>query len=290
MKKIGFIVDSFSCLSKEEANQKGFGYFPFRLDLDDKVYEDGVDLSSKDILEIIDKSQDYKTSLPRLDIMEEVISQMSKEYDDVIYLPISSTLSGSLSAANNFKSEFSNFHIYDNQYVGEQFLEVIKYIKREYEKGVSLDIIFEKLNDFQKDTIVYILPLNLNYAIKGGRISGVKKFLLKAFSKVKLVPFIKFANSQNSTAGIARGTKGAIIQIVEKIIDFTNLKNIDEINQKYNLYFIHGLDQEFNQMVLKIVKETKLEINSSKLNSGVIAVHTGPEAISLSIMPKINQD
>ncbi|WP_029512727.1 DegV family protein [Mycoplasmopsis iners] len=287
MQKIGFIVDSFSCLTEKEANQLGFGYLPFRIELDDKTYDDGIEISKKDLLEKIGQANKVKTSLPRLDVVQEVLEKMTQEYEVVVYLPISEKLSGAYNAVNNFKSEYPNLYIMPNRFVGIQYIKAIEFIKSEYEKGQTLDQITGYINEILNQTATFILPHSLNFAINGGRISGLKKFALKVLSKMKLMPFIRFYLDENSMAGIARGVKGAIKQIIEKAIGLTKTKSIQELNEKYFINFIYGIDETFNQDIKKIIDESGLIIEHSELNTSVIAAHTGPQAIAISLMPKV---
>ncbi|WP_416738199.1 DegV family protein [Mycoplasmopsis meleagridis] len=287
MKKVGFILDSFSCLTQEEANKLGYGYFPFRVDIDNKIYHDGVDLNKDTLLKLIAQGNKVQTSLPSLEIMENVISSMCEEYDMVIYLQISETLSGAMSAANNFTSEYKNFIIIPNRFVADQFLYVIEYIKNAIEKGLTINDIKKKLALIQKDTETYIIPFDLKYLINGGRISNLKKFVLKSVSKMKLLPFIRFHLNENSPAGIARGYKGATTQIISKLLDKVKDHKPFSLLEKFHINFVSGINEEVNNDVIRIFKENKLTFNSVRVNTSVIAVHTGPDAVAVSIMPKI---
>ncbi|WP_027120625.1 DegV family protein [Mycoplasmopsis lipofaciens] len=286
MKKIGFIFDSFISEQKTELDKKGFGYFPFRCILDEVEYEDGIDLEKEELLHKIDKSKDVKTSLARYSTMEEVISKMTKEYDDVLYLPIGQNLSSSSSTAQTFKREFSNFHVFDNGWVGNQYNYVVDYARRIYEKYQDINVVIEKLVEIKNKSILFVLPLNINYVINGGRISSFKKVLLKTVAKLKLKPYIKFYNGSGSTGGIARGVKSAINQMLTKTAEFANVE-IKDLNKYYNVDFIYGIDKEFTKQVIDLCEKHGVKFDSQTLNTSTIAIHTGPEAICFSIIPKL---
>ncbi|MGY5139482.1 DegV family protein [Mycoplasmopsis gallinarum] len=285
MKKIGFILDSFSCLTETEANQKNYYFIPLRVDLDDKIYEDGIDFNQKDLLELIAKSQTYKTSLPKLTTIEEIFQKASKENDYVIYFPINSSLSGTFSAAKTISQDFNNIYVIDNNFVGIQYEKVIQKIQQMNQSGANFEEILNFINNIQNQFLTYILPLDLKYAINGGRVNGIKKFFLLGMSKLKLMPFLRFSNNEVVNAGVGRNIKSVITQIIDKILEFTK-STANELKDKFDLTFIYGIDNKFNNEVINIAKENNLEIINSQINSSIIAIHTGPDALALSIMPK----
>lgn len=285
MKKIGFILDSFSCLTETEANQKNYYFIPLRVDLDDKLYEDGIDFNQKDLLELIAKSQTYKTSLPKLTTIEEIFQKASKENDYVIYFPINSSLSGTFSAAKTISQDFNNIYVIDNNFVGIQYEKVIQKIQQINQNGANFEEILNFINNIQDQFLTYILPLDLKYAINGGRVNGIKKFFLLGMSKLKLMPFLRFSNNEVVNAGVGRNIKSVITQIIEKILEFTK-STVNELKDKFDLTFIYGIDNKLNNEVINIAKENDLEISNSQINSSIIAIHTGPDALALSIMPK----
>ncbi|UUD34735.1 DegV family protein [Mycoplasmopsis caviae] len=289
MKKIGFIVDGFISEPQEKVLEKGYGYLPFIIDIDGSTYRDGVDLEQQEILHKIDKANSVKTSMPSIKGIMDTVEEMSKKYDDVLYLPIGSSLSSSCNTSITICSEFKNFHVFDNNWVGDQYNEIIEHVKKVYEKYQSMDKVFEELEWIKKNSIVYILPIKLRYLIEGGRVSSFKKILLKTMNKLRIYPHVKYVNQKVSTAGVARGVKNAIIQIFNKLISFANVKKLEDLTEKYKIDWIHGIDEELNNTVKQLAESKNLKIDSERWTSSAIAVHTGPEAFSLSIMPKLEK-
>ncbi|UUM19013.1 DegV family protein [Mycoplasma sp. 1018B] len=287
MKKIGYILDSFSCINQKEAQQLGYGYFPFIVEADGNIYNDGIDLTKKELLEIIEKSKNVKTSLPNLQLMENIIKKMCQEYDIVVYLPIAETLSGAMSAANNFTQDYKNFYILKNRFVANQYLSAIKYIDKLFQENKTIENIQKEINKISLTTETYIIPTDLNYLINGGRISNLKKFLLKSVSKMKLTPYIKFHLNDNSPAGIARGYKGAALQIIDKLLAKVKNSSVNELLAKFEINFIYGINKIINEEIKNLFSNKQITFNNEKLNTSVIAVHTGPDAVAISIMPKL---
>lgn len=72
MKKLGIIIDSFSSLSKKEAQDLGFEFLSLQLEADGKLYQDGI-LDAKEMLETVRDAKVVATSLPTLESMENAI-------------------------------------------------------------------------------------------------------------------------------------------------------------------------------------------------------------------------
>lgn len=290
MKKIGFIVDGFISEPQELILKKGYGYFPFLTDIDGVVYKDGIDLDQEDLLHKLDQGKSVKSSMPNVKAVLDTVDKMTKEYDEVIYFPIGSSLSSSCNNIATICKEYKNFHVYDNCWVGDQYNEIINHIKKVYEKYQTLDKVFEELEWIKNNSIIYVLPIKLNYLIEGGRVNNsFKKFVLKTMSKLRIYPYVKFIKQHVSTAGIARGVKGAIIQIFKKLGAFVKAKDLKTLTENFKIDWIHGIDEEVNKTVRKVSKEKNIKIDTERLTSSAIAVHTGPEAFSLSIMPRLEK-
>lgn len=285
-KNIGIILDSFSCISEKDAASLDLGFIPLIAEIDGEPISDGVDKDRFEMLELIANSNNLKTSLPFLSTFEKVFEQFCKKYDYVIFLPISSFLSSTYNAALTFKDTYPNLHVIDTSFVGQQMLDVAKYAKIHFEKFQDIDKLIKSIKDIESRSTTYIIPKDINYVIKGGRVSSFKKFLLSALSKINLCPYIKFDKNGTSTGGIGRGLKGSFKQILNKLADKANTKIID-IQKDYKIYNINGIDKEFNKLSHDFFAENKILFDDIKLNSSCVAIHTGPEAQSFTVMPDI---
>lgn len=280
MKKLGIILDSFSGLSKEYANEKGFGFFSLQSEIDNEIFFDGIDQPVK-MLNKLENASQMKTSLPNIDEMETVINHFAQEYDDVLVLLLSAELSSTTSYAKTIAKEYPNVHVVDNSFVGEQYLQVVQLAQQMYHEGANIEQICQKIQELSDESLIYIVPKNLDFMIKGGRLSAAKKFIMQ---KIPMIPVLKFAGSVNVSA-LKRTLKGAIQKMFEKII-----KKIDGVENTHNYSFrlIHGLDEEINKLVLEIAQSFNISFESQQYTSTAVAIHCGPSAISVTVLPKNN--
>ena len=114
MKKIGIMTDSHSGILTEEAEKLGIKVLPMPFYIDDELYLEGVDLSREEFYEKLRQGVNVSTSQPSPQEVMETWDDMLKEYETLIYIPISSGLSGSCMTAQGLAQ--------DEEYEGKVFV------------------------------------------------------------------------------------------------------------------------------------------------------------------------
>lgn len=71
----------------------------------EKVYREGVDLSRDEFYDMLRKGVDVSTSQPSPVEVLDMWKEMLKEYEEIVYIPLSSALSGSCMAAQAMANE-----------------------------------------------------------------------------------------------------------------------------------------------------------------------------------------
>lgn len=281
MKKIGIILDSFSCKEKSELDKLGFGFIPLQVIIDGTTYSTGDDMASMNLLDKITNTADVKTSMPRLDIIEEVIDKFCAENDEVVYLGISSALSSTFSVVTTYGNKYPNFRSIDNNLTGSQYVETAQYIKREYEKTGDLDKIVETVLEHQKKVRAYIIPNTLKRLIGGGRLKGAKKFILQA---LKLTPIILYSHlGKLDSHGVARSVTLAVKKSLKDAFESYDPKT-------QSLGIVVGNNYPLIESTKEILKNANITEYTTDVTSTLIAAHCGSDAIAVIFMPKLLKD
>ena len=105
MKKTGIMTDSHSGILNEEAERLGIKVLPMPFYIGEKVYREGVDLSRDEFYDMLRKGVDVSTSQPSPVEVLDMWKEMLKEYEEIVYIPLSSALSGSCMAAQAMANE-----------------------------------------------------------------------------------------------------------------------------------------------------------------------------------------
>lgn len=73
--------------------------------ISEKVYREGVDLSRDEFYDMLRKGVDVSTSQPSPTEVMDMWKEMLKEYEEIVYIPLSSALSGSCMTAEAMANE-----------------------------------------------------------------------------------------------------------------------------------------------------------------------------------------
>ena len=99
MKKIGIVTDSHSSISQEEAEKLGIFVLPMPFYIDGECFYESVTLSRELFFEKLAAGADITTSQPSPTAVMEIWDKALEQFEKILYLPISSGLSGSYETA-----------------------------------------------------------------------------------------------------------------------------------------------------------------------------------------------
>ncbi|QGZ97529.1 DegV family EDD domain-containing protein [Mycoplasma sp. NEAQ87857] len=278
MKKLGIIIDSFSGLTKEEANQQGFLFLPLQVEIDGVVYEDGI-ADHVEILKKLATANSFLSSLPKLETIEKVLQEALKDFDDVLYIGLSENLSSTSKYVKSFAKDYNNVYVVDNHFSGTQFVEVANHALKLYQNDTPIADIIKNIEYISNQSLTLLVPIKLDYMIKGGRLTGVKKFIMSAISMIPILSYLP--NGTVSPIALKRTINGAISKTIAKVLEFC-----DEIGES-TINLIHGIDEKVNNLVKQALKQNNITIQNTSTTSSVVAIHTGPEAFCINVMPKL---
>ena len=99
MKPIGVITDSHSSISQAEAERLGIRVLPIPFYIDGECYYEGINLTREEFFQKLESGSKITTSQPSPADVYEIWDQALEEYEKVLYMPLTSGLSGSCQTA-----------------------------------------------------------------------------------------------------------------------------------------------------------------------------------------------
>ncbi|VEU70084.1 DegV family protein [Mycoplasmopsis glycophila] len=280
MKKIAIVIDSSSGLTEKEVQQKGWFFLPLLVFIDDKKFQDGVDLDAQNLFDHFTINSDSaKTSATPIGIVEEKFKSLSKEYDDVIVFPISMELSSQFSILKTVAEKYPNIHIVKSIYIAAliplKVIECLEYI----ENGLTVEQAIKKVEEWSEDWKITLMPKYNDYLVKGGRLHPAAATIAKL---LKIVPMISFYKGQ-----LLKESKGRVFQ--KTVLNSIDEKFKGERNlSKFDCILLHSNNPEID-FFADYIKE-KYKINPIIKNiPNVVSIHTGPEAVVVIKVPKLSQ-
>lgn len=281
MKKLAIVLDSFCGLNKKyvESNENIF-FVSLQIEIENKVFQEGDDIVGSDVIQKVRDGVKASTSLPSLFVVKNLIEKLSKEYKNVIFLPIAKHMSGTHDLFLNYTKEYKNMHVINTHFVGDTYLDVAKKIIIMFSGGSDIKSIFSFVQEINKKTIGFIVPDNLVSLINSGRLKGIKKHII---SSTNLALIIK-VTSKLSFSGIGRTKNSAIKKVFNKLDKFC-IDNAATDGYAYKLFYSHGSDNL--NIAKKYMKANAIEIDVESKTSLSVLVHSGYGSLYIGVTPKI---
>lgn len=175
MKKIGIITDSHSSISPEEARVLGVHVLPMPFMIDGTDYLEGVTLSREQFFAHQRAGAEISTSQPSPADVLALWDELLQEYETLLYMPISSGLSGSCQTAMGLAEEEpyqGRVFVVDNGRIATPLHRSILDALELIDRGLTAAQCKEALERARGELTIYIAVQTLEYLRKGGRISS----------------------------------------------------------------------------------------------------------------------
>ena len=172
MKQVVIVTDSSSGITQAEATAAGIVVIPIPFTIDGQEYLEDVTISAPEFFERIAKTDSVSTSQPARLTLEETWRELLQTYEHVIYIPITSGLSGSCQNAIEYARSFDGrVKVIDNLRISAPLKISVYEAAKMAEAGKPVDEIVQYLENTKHQFSIYITLSTLKYLRKGGRIT-----------------------------------------------------------------------------------------------------------------------
>ena len=286
MKKIAVVADSNSGYTPEEAKAAGVHFIPMPFYIDEKEYFEGVNLSHEEFFDFLAKDADVSTSQPSPGSMLSLWDELLKSYDEIIYLPMSSGLSGTCQTATMLAQDYDGrVYVVDNQRISVPLKHCVQDALTMAEMGKSAKEIKDYLERTKFDSVVYITVDTLKYLKKGGRVTPAAAAL---GTLLKIKPVLQIRGEKLDSYAKARTmnqAKKLMIDALRKDIDELLDGNLSEVH----LDIAHTKNDAAAQEMKTLLEEAfpgcgEITIDPLSLS---ISCHIGEGALGIACSRKL---
>lgn len=212
--KVAITTDTNSGITQAEAKDLGVFVLPMPVMIGEKTYLEGVDVWNEQLYAAMGRHEDLFSSQPApgqyLELWDQVLGS---GYDEVVYIPMSSGLSGSCALATQFAREYGGrVQVADNHRISVPQKESVLCALRLAEMGHSAREIKDYLEARAYDASIYISVESMEYLKKGGRITPAVAALATVLN---LKPVLTIQGDKLDTYAKARGMKQAEAVMIE---------------------------------------------------------------------------
>lgn len=277
-KKLGIIVDSGINLSKAEAEAKGYNYVPlFIIEKSTTTYLDEVEIFRDDLFEKMKTKVELSTSQQSLGVMLSHAEKMLEEYEKVIVVPISSSMSGSFNTWKIVEQEFDNpnFYIFDTKDLGISIEWALDIIVPLINEGVSFSEVQNKLNARSEKRYLFLSTSDFYRLKKSGRVSAIKSIIASILKYNIALEYQGSPKLLSKTKSIDESFE-SILNRIKEITKISKIKNIS-----FYHFFASNLSDKFSSLITK-AKSIFENITISNIPN-TIAVHIGNNSFGFAL-------
>lgn len=287
--KVAILTDSNSGISQEEGENLGIFVVPMPVLINDEEYYEDINLTQEEFYKKLNDNADVSTSQPSLLVLEEKWNEILKDYDEIVYIPMSSSLSSGCENAIMFSKEFGGrVEVVNNRRISvTQKQSVFDAIKLK-DLGRSAKEIKEYLEENAPQNSIYIMVDTLKYLKKGGRLTPAVAALagmlrIKPILQIQGGKLDKFSQVMTAVQG-----KRKMIDQICKELETRFEKPLRENKIVISMAYTNCLDKanEFKNEVCKAVEKYGLTVDFMDPLPISISCHIGSGALAVTISEK----
>ena len=287
MSKVIIMTDSNSGITQAQAQEMGIVVLPMPFYINEEMFYEDIDLSQEQFYEKLQAGGDIKTSMPLVGDVTDKWDELLKEYDEVVYIPMSSGLSSSCETAYMLSQDYDGkIEVVNNQRISVTMRQSVIDAKNLAEAGKSAKEIKDILEAAKFDSSIYIMVDTLTYLKKGGRITPAAAAL---GTLLKLKPVLQIQGEKLDAFAKARTVKQAKNIMIEAMkSDFEKrFDSADGKNINLEMAYTHDLEAAlaFKEEVQAAFPENEIVLNPLSLS---VSCHIGPGALAIACSKKID--
>ncbi len=282
-RKILIASDSTTDLSAELIEKHGIKTVPLTVNLGEKSYTDGVDITPDMIYEHYERCGELpKTAAPNISDFSDFFEKYTTEGYDIVLFTISAEMSSTFNNARLAAEDFDGVYVVDTRNLSTGGGLVLLRAAEMAESGMSAAEIATACSELIPRVSASFVVDNLEFLHKGGRCSALAAF---GANLLKLKPCIGVANGKMGVITKYRGRFDAVLEkyITDQIGDGSDIE-LDHV------FVTHaGCDEEINNRCVELVKSLAPFKNVHLTRAGcTVSSHCGRNTLGVLFIRKHN--
>ena len=214
--KIAIATDTNSGITALEGEKLGVFVLAMPVNLEETIHYEGLDITSEQLYDAMRQHREVSTSQPSPgQLMELWDGILAKGYDEIVYIPMSSGLSGSCQSAALFAQDYDGkVQVVDNHRISVTQRESVISALRLAEQGYDAGQIREFLEKHAYDASIYITVDSMEYLKKGGRVTPAAATLATVLN---LKPVLTIQGDKLDAFAKVRGMKLAESKMIDAL-------------------------------------------------------------------------
>ena len=226
--KVAILTDTNSGIHTPDEDA-GLFVIPMPVIVGENTYYEGENLNEEELCRFLEKGEKVTTSQPPIGLlMDKLDGILGKGYDEVVYIPMSSSLSSSCNSAKMVAREYDGkVHVVDNRRISVTQKDSVMDALRLAKKKMAGKKILRRLEEDGPNSTIYLSVSSLDQLKNGGRITSSAAAIATVLN---IKPVLTFRGEKIDSYGKVRGSmyraQLKMIDALHKDVDrrFSNVK------------------------------------------------------------------
>lgn len=219
MSDIAIMTDSNCGIMPEEGQKLGIHVLPMPVIIDGRLYFEGIDITAEEFYQKQSSGSEITTSQPSPGDVSSMWDSLLKDYEQIIFIPMSSGLSNTCQTALMLAEDepySGRVFVADNHRISVTQLQSVYDAKALSAAGKSAGEIKNILEKEALDASIYIAVDTLEYLKKGGRITPAAAAV---GTMLRLKPVLTIQGDKLDSYAKTRGMKSAFRTMLQAVKD-----------------------------------------------------------------------
>lgn len=215
--RIAIMTDTNSGMTAAEARQLGVALLPMPFTIDGQSFQEGLDLTADRFYQALKQGARVATSQPSPADTTALWDELLACHDGVVYLPMSSGLSGTCATARALAEEepyAGRVEVVDNGRISATLRQAVLDALALRQLGLDGRTIRDALERTGAQSQIYLMVDTLKYLRQGGRITPAAALLGSALN---LKPILQLAGGKLDAYKKVRGSAAARAALLEAL-------------------------------------------------------------------------
>lgn len=284
--RTAIVTDSNSGIFEKEGRELGIYVVPMPVIIEGRTYYEGIDLTHEEFYRCLLEHKNISSSQPSPgDVMGVWDRVLAGGYEEIVYIPMSSGLSGSCQAAAALAEEYGGrVHVVDNHRVSVTQRHSVQDALALAGRGIPAKEIKEELERMAYESVIYVGVETLEYLKKNGRVTPAGAAM---GTVLNIKPLLIIEGERLDAFAKVRGTNSCKKRLLQEM-----KKKADEFHEG-GAGFRAGAagsfgneeeDREWLAMAQEAFGEEEIDYDPLTFSIGC---HVGPGAFGMGVSRKV---
>ncbi len=277
---IQIITDSGADLTEEMQSSRTIEILPMEIEINGSVRKPSTELDLKHMYHDMRHKSVYKTSQVPLEQFLSVFERYAKQHVPILYIGLSSKLSGTVSAADMAAREIRErypdvqIEIVDSKCATIGYGRAVLVAYDMSMQGISMETIKRAVLDLTAHTEHLFTVSKLEYLVRGGRLSAAAAAIAGTLNIKPILNVDK--NGELIAIEKIRGEKKLKQRMADLVAELSG--GLSE----QTIYIVHGDDETAADEMLGLIRERTPVKEAIKMMIGpTIGAHSGPGTLGI---------